>query len=534
VIEADYVIVGGGTAGAVLANRLSADLKVSVILLEAGGDGNSFLVNLPVGYLRMLSRPKYDWAYEQEPDPTMDNRSWTWSAGKMLGGSSSLNGQVYIRGVRADFDDWVSMGAKGWSFNEVFPYFLRSEKWHGAPSQSHGANGPLSVRPMQDPHPLASIFVEACGQVGVPHVDDYNDGTGFGAFITQTNQDGGWRCRTERAYLRPIRTRPNLKILTGSVVELIRIVDRRAVGVTYNMGGERKDAKASCEVIVCAGALGSPALLMRSGIGPGEELRQHGIPIVHNLPGVGRNLQEHSACATARVLNVPTLNDEAGPFDIVRHFSRFLFKKSGPLVAPAVQAMALCKTRPELDRSNIQLHFLPVVFHSNDEIAVPSVLGFPRVSGVSVNVSLCKPQGRGRVTLNNALQPKVLHRALGNETDVKTLVEGLQFVDRLYQAPAFARVVEGYLSPTVALQTSEQWQEYLRANLTITWHAAGSCRMGSDPEAVVDPKLRVNGIQGLRVVDASVMPVTTSANTNATTIMIGERASDIILEARRT
>lgn len=532
-MEADYVIVGGGTAGAVLANRLSANPKVSVILLEAGGDGNSFLVNLPVGYLRMLQRPQYDWAYGQEPDPTIDGRSWVWSGGRMLGGSSSLNGQVYIRGTRSDFDDWAAMGATGWSFNEVFPYFLRSEHWLGAPSQAHGSTGPLAVGPMSDPHPLASTFVEACGQIGVRTLEDYNDGSGFGAFLTQTNQEGGWRCSTERAYLRPIRKRPNLKIITGAEVETIRTVDRRAVGVTYEQRGGLKEVSARCEVIVCAGALGSPALLMRSGIGPANELRRHGIEVLHDVVGVGNNLQEHSACATARVLSVPTLNDEAGPLDIIRHLSRFILKKTGPLVAPAVQAMAFCKTRPELERSNIQLHFLPMVFHANSEISVPSILGFPRVSGVSVNVSLCKPQGRGRVALNDARRPRVVHQALANETDMETLLEGLQFVDRLYRAPAFAKVVTGYLSPEEGLQTTEQWRAFLRANLTITWHAAGSCRMGSDPDAVVDPQLRLNGIQGLRVVDASVMPTTTSGNTNATTIMIGERAADIILEARK-
>lgn len=529
--QADYVIVGAGSAGAVLANRLSEDPGTKVVLLEAGGEASAFIVQLPVGFLRMLMREQYDWSYPQDPDPTMGGRSWVWSAGRMLGGGSSLNAQVYIRGTRNDFDDWAQMGATGWSFQDVFPYFLRSEHWHGAPSQAHGANGPLSVSPLRDPHPLCAVFLKGCGEIGLPILEEYNDGAAFGAFMTQASQRDGWRCSTEKGYLRPIRKRPNLQVITEAEVETVRLSGGRAVGVTVVRDGRREHVDASREVLVCAGALGSPALLMRSGIGPAEALRAEGIEIVQDLPGVGANLQEHSACGVSRRVNVSTLNAETRPIDMARHFAKFFWNRSGPLSAPAVQAMAFAKTREGLAQPDVQLHFMPWVFATPEDASTPIVMGLPRYPAVSISASLCKPKGRGRVKLDERRRPRVVHQALGDPDDVATLVGGLRLVERLFETPALAAIVTGRRTPLEVPETTEDWVAYLRDNVGITWHAAGTCRMGSDPEAVVDPELRVRGVAGLRVVDASVMPNTTSANTNAATIMIGERAAELIRTA---
>ena len=527
--EADYVIVGGGSAGAVLANRLTEDPGVSVALVEAGGEARSFLVQLPVGFLNMLQRPQYDWSYQQDPDPTLDGRSWVWSGGRMLGGGSSINGQVYIRGVRHDFDEWAELGATGWGFNDVFPYFLRSEQWEGQPSQAHGDNGPLTVAPIRDPHPLAFTFLEGCSQIGLPTLDDYNDGSDYGAFLTQTNQRDGWRCSTEKAYLRPVRKRPNLQVITNAEVETIELADGRARGVVFRRDGRREVVAARREVLVCAGAMGSPALLMRSGIGPADVLRERGVAVVHDLPGVGANLQEHSASATSRRVNVQTLNDQTSPFDMARHFAKFFWNRTGPIGAPAVQAMAFAKTDPALAWPDVQLHFMPLVYATTAaDASMPTRMGMPICSAVTVSVSLCKPKGRGRVVLDADLRPRIIHQALGHPEDVRTLIDGLRLVDRLFNTEALGKVVTGRFEPAVLPETDEEWMAYMRTNLNLTWHAAGTCRMGSDADAVVDPMLRVRGVAGLRVVDASVMPTTTSANTNAATIMIGEKAAEMI------
>ena len=527
--EADSVIVGGGSAGAVLANRLSSDPGVSVVLIEAGGEGRGFLVDLPVGFLNLLMRPEHDWSYPQDPDPTLGGRSWVWSGGRMLGGGSSINGQVYIRGVRHDFDEWAELGATGWGFNDVFPYFLRSEQWLGAPSQAHGSNGPLTVTPIRDPHPLCFTFLEGCAQIGLPTLEEYNDGSDYGAFLSQTNQRDGWRCSTEKAYLRPIRKRANLRIITDAEVETVQVTDGRAGGVVFRREGQQHTVSARREVLVCAGAMGSPALLMRSGVGPADALKARGIEVHCDRPGVGGNLQEHSASATSRRVSVPTPNSQTSPLDLAGHFARFFWNRSGPLGAPAVQAMAFAKTRPDLAWPDVQLHFMPLLLGTTTvDPSVPTRMGMPTVSAVTVSVSLCKPKGRGRVVLGDDLRPRIVHQALGHPEDVRTLIDGLRLVDSLFEAEALSSVVTGRMEPAQKPETDEQWMEHLRASLNITWHAAGTCRMGSDPDSVVDPQLRVRGIESLRVVDASVMPTTTSANTNAATIMIGEKAAELI------
>jgi choline dehydrogenase len=523
------VIVGAGSAGAVLANRLSEDPNTSVILLEAGGKADSFMVQLPVGFLTLLLKKEYDWSYPAESDPTLGGRSWVWSAGRMLGGGSSINGQVYIRGVRQDFDEWAAAGATGWGFQDVFPYFLRSEHWEGPPSQAHGASGPLTVTQIRDPHPLCFAFLDGCEEIGLPRLPEYNDGADHGAFLSQTNQRDGWRCSTEKAFLRPIRNRPNLQVITDAEVETVQFDGARANAVQARVAGQSQTVSAAREVVVCAGAMGSPALLMRSGIGPADALAERGIAVVADSAGVGENLQEHSASATSRFVNRPTLNNETAPLDMARHFARFFWNRKGPLGAPAVQAMAFASTRDDLKRPDVQLHFMPLVYAAvGVGDSMPVRMGMPVCSAVTVSVSLCKPKGRGQVVLDDQLRAKVRHQALREPDDVRTLIAGLRLVDRLFDAPALASIVTGRMSPAKPLETDQAWTDYLRENLNTTWHAVGTCRMGSDEAAVVDPQLRVRGVQGLRVVDASVMPTPTSGNTNAASIMIGEKAAEMI------
>ena len=529
---ADYVIVGAGSAGAVLANRLSEDADRTVLLLEAGGAAKSLLVELPVGFAKTINNPRFDWCYEQEPDDSLNGRRWVWSAGRLLGGSSSINGQVYIRGTRHDFDLWAEQGATGWSFDEVFPYFLRSERWHGAPSPAHGATGPLSVSPIRDPHPLTATFLDACREAGLPTLAEYNDGSAFGAFVTQANQKDGWRCSTEKAYLRPIRDRRNLPVLPHAEVETIPIADGRAVGVTLVRDGRHEQIGATREVVVCAGALGSPAMLMRSGIGPGDSLRDHGIEVVHDSREVGRNLQEHSAVATSRFVTVPTLNSQTGPLDMIKHLAKFAWNRSGPMSSPAIQAMGFAKTRADLAEPDIQLHFTPLAATVDATTASPAAAAMDRDPAVTIYASLCKPKGRGRIELGERGLPKIVHQLVGNDDDRATLVAGLRLASAIFEAPAFRRIVSGFRKPAVPPASDLDWVDHIRATANITWHPVGTCRMGFDEGSVVDPQLRVRGVAGLRVVDASIMPTITSGNTNAATIMIGEKAAEMIRQSR--
>jgi choline dehydrogenase len=529
VTHADYVIVGAGSAGAVLANRLSEDLRNRVILIEAGGEAKSFMVQMPVGFARMLTDPKFDWNYAQAPDRSINSRHFTWSAGRMLGGSSSLNGQVYIRGARSDFDRWAELGATGWAWDEVLPYFLRAEHWHGEARQGRGSHGPLSVSPMRDPHPLCATFIRACNEFGLPARPDYSAGELEGVFLTEATQRDGWRCSTEKAYLRPARRRPNLDVLTGAQVDRILVRDGRAVGVEIH--GRPEPVTAEREVIVCCGTLGSPALLMRSGIGPARYLRTLGISVECDVPELGQNLQEHSGSSQNKFVNKPTLNSELGRWRVMQDMARFLLKKEGPMSAPAVQAMAFARTHARLPQPDIQIHFLPLAYDVEPDTLSAARADMPKEPCVSINVTLCQPRSRGRVELDRSGQPVAIHQLLGDEDDLAKHVAAMKLVDAIFRQPAFCDIVTGDRRPNPVPDTDAEWVAYARAKLLLAYHPVGTCRMGSDQTSVVDPQLRLRGVNGLRVVDASVMPELTSGNTNAPVIMIAEKAAQMIRDA---
>jgi choline dehydrogenase len=525
----DYVIVGGGSAGCVLAARLSENHANKVVLLEAGGSGDGFLVRMPAGTAKLMGDAEHDWCLKAEPDPSIGGRSLQWGAGKGLGGGSSINGQVYIRGQRSDYDAWAEEGCAGWSFDDVLPYFLRSERFHGPESQSHGQLGPLDVSPVRTPQPISKIVLDAFAQSGLPILDDYCGGEQFGAFPILATQVNGQRCSAARAFLEPARSRPNLHIITNATVEKIVIKDRRAIGVIYRRGPETLTIMARAEVLLCAGTAHSPAILMRSGIGPGQELRDHGISVEANLPGVGGNLCEHPTISISKLVDIPTISSQLGPLKLAGHLLRYLFFRSGMLTTPAVQVMAAFKTDPSLKDPDILLSMLPVAvsFTSCGEAKIEERASF------SFGFHVARPYSRGRIRLRSpdpAAAPVIDHRLLGDGRDAATLVRGCRIIEDVCRQPALANHITGNLRPELIPSDEPGWLDYVRANASIGYHMVGTCRIGriGDPGAVVDATLRVAGIKGLRVIDASVMPSLVSANTNAPTIMIAEKGAAMI------
>lgn len=528
VISCDYLIVGGGTAGTVLANRLSEDASVRVALIEAGGEARSPLVQLPVGFAKLVAHPRFDWRYEQAADPSIHGRRFIWSAGKLLGGSSSINGQVYIRGTRRDFDRWAELGASGWSFDEVLPYFLRSEDWRGAAHPAHGQDGPLTVSPMRDHHPLCLTFLDACAQIGLPTLADYHGGDMEGAYLTVGTQREGWRCSTEKAFLRPARGRPNLQVLTHTEVQTLQFNGLRVIGATARRGDQTLELQATREVILSCGTVGSAALLMRSGIGPGQRLQAAGLKLRHELPGVGANLQEHAAVGQNKFVNVSTLNSQMGPLGMLGHALRFALGKKGALAAPAVQAMAMARTQATLTEPDVQLHFLPLSYDITPQTVSTASAAMPKEPTITVNATLCQPRSRGHIELADGLRPRIVHQFLGDERDVQTLVRAQHLLHRLFSTAAMRALITADRSPAPVPQDEAGWVDYVRWKAAPAYHPVGSCRMGVDEQAVVDPMLRVRGLDSLRVADASVMPSITSGNTNAAVIMIAEKAADLI------
>jgi choline dehydrogenase-like flavoprotein len=523
--EADFVIAGGGSAGCVLASRLSENPQHKVVLLEAGGSSDRFVHKLPVGTYLMLGKPESDWMYMTEPDPSLLDRQVMWMAGRMLGGGSAINGMVYIRGARSDYDGWAEeLGCSGWSWNEVQRYFMKSEGYSGEASPSHSAAGPLGVSAPRKYHPLAHTFVEACKEHGLREVGDYCAGDIDGAFTNLVTQRKGQRSSAARAFLEKAIKRPNLQVITDALVDKVLIENGRATGVQYIRGGEKRVVRVRREVVVSASTMQSPAILMRSGIGPAEELRAMGIAVQVDVPEVGRNLQEHASVATSYFVDIPTYNNLVTPWRMPGNFFNYLLFGRGALTITPVEAMAFLRSQPELAEPDIKLQFGALAFDSEAQ-------ALHKRPGVIVYANVAKPRSRGEVRLRSAEaqdKPVIDHRLLGDPGDVTALISGLKQVDEIFNAPAFAAHLRGRLNPEVKPQSDAQWEQRIRSTAGIGYHPVGTCRMGGDPDSVVDPRLKVRGVTGLRVADASIMPVMPAANTNAPAIMVGEKAADMI------
>jgi len=530
-LQYDYIIVGAGSAGCVMANRLTESGQHRVLLLEAGGRDTNPWIHIPLGFGRTMFDKEVNWMFETDPEPGMQGRNIKVPRGRVLGGSSSINGLIYIRGQREDFDDWKSLGNPGWGYDDVLPYFKKSEDQERGANEWHGTGGPLSVSDVKDTHPLAEAFIAAGVAAGIPRNDDFNGAKQEGVGYFQGTARNGLRCSAAVAYLRPAMKRANLEVVTNALTTRVLTEGTRATGVIYRVDGVERQALAAREVLLCAGAIQSPQLLQLSGIGPGALLQRHGIAVVKDAPYVGRNLHDHLQTRVVWTCNEPiTVNDiMQSPWRKAMMGLRFALTRKGPLSWYAGLAGGFARTRPELDRPDVQFHFFPYSADRTD----PSLHPF---SGFSMSVCKLRPESRGALEIRSrdaGDAPSIRPNFLEREADVATMLDGLKLIRRLGESPELARWITAERDPGPDCASDNQMIDYVRAKGFTVYHPVGTCKMGSDAEAVVDQQLRVNGMEGLRVVDASVMPVVTSGNTNAATIMIAEKAADAVLQAAR-
>lgn len=548
IIEADYVIVGAGSAGCVLAARLSEGGKFKVVLLEAGGDdrptknlsqfASNLMIHIPVGYSSTLKDPKVNWLYTTEPDPGTGGRSHVWPRGKVLGGSSSINGLLYIRGQHADYDGWRQLGCAGWGWDDVAPYFRRAQHQERGECAWHATGGPLNVSDVTTKHPVSDAVIAACEQAGIPRNDDVNAGAQEGATYYQLTVKNGQRCSAAVAYLHPAMNRPNLRVETNALAGRILFEGKRAVGVEFRQNGQRRVAMARAEVILAGGAINSPQLLQLSGVGPGELLNRHGIEVVADLPGVGENLQDHYVMSVRYRLKagVVSVNEQSKGGRLAGEALKYLFQRKGLLTLSAAHIAAFCKSRPDLSGPDIQFHILPATMDL-DKLVNEQKMELEAAPGLTIAPCQLRPESRGHIRIKSpdpSVYPAIFANYLADPLDQEVAVAGLKWARKIGEAPALAPYVDHEMDPGAAVASDAQLLEFARLAGSTIYHPVGTCQMGHGPMAVVDDQLRVKGLEGLRVVDASIMPRLVSGNTNAPTIMIAEKASDMIREAART
>ncbi len=529
--EFDYVVVGAGSAGCVLANRLSANGKHSVLLLEAGPKDSNIWIHVPLGYGKLFKEKSVNWMYQTEPEPGLHGRQVFQPRGKVLGGSSSINGLLYVRGQHEDYDRWRQRGNVGWGYDDVLPYFKKAENQQRGADDYHGAGGPLSVSDWRHEDPLSEAFVKAAVETGIPFNPDFNGKTQEGAGFFQTTTQRGRRASSAYSYLRPAMSRGNLHVETSALAQRILFEGKRAKAVEYKQNGNLRTACARKEVLVSSGAYNSPQLLQLSGIGPGDLLKTHGIEVVLDAEGVGNDLQDHlQVRLITRCAQKVTLNDIVNhPVRRAMAGVRYALSRSGPLTIAAGTSGAFFKTNPRLASPDIQIHFIPFSTDKMGEKLHP-------FSGFTASVCQLRPESRGSLKIRSAdpsAPPEIRINYLATETDRAAFIDGINILRKILAAPALKPYSVEEVYPGAKAASDEELLDYCRKTGSTVYHPTSTCRMGNDPLAVVDQRLRVRGIEGLRVVDASVMPDLMSGNTNAPTIMIAEKASDMILEDAR-